>query len=123
MSLRIIKKQNCLIAILTIIFLLGYFVNYLFVNFNLSSPVIQASQNNAFMPAVSKKPSNYHLLAKKSKFFSNCIHFNHYSSCKILIPDIRFDLVLLPHREPYFSYNFAPQYKECIPELKPPRIA
>lgn len=124
MSLRFIHKQTYLIAIVAIIlFLFVYSIRHLSIIINSSLPVAVVSQHSSSMLEVSNNHDSCYLLTKKSECLSNCTVFNHCSLCNTLIPNIVLNVEFSPHSEQYLSYNFAPQFKEFIPELKPPKVA
>ena len=124
MSLRFIHKQTYLIAIVAIIlFLFVYSIRHLSIIINSSLPITVVSQPSSSMLEVSNNHKSCYLLSKKSKSLSNCTIFNHCSLCNILISNIVLNVEFSQAPEQYLSYNFALQFKEFIPELKPPRVA
>ncbi|OTP82756.1 hypothetical protein [Gilliamella apicola] len=124
MSLRFIHKQTYLIAILAIIlFLFVYTIRHLSIIINLPLPITVVSQPSSSILEVSNNHNSCYLLSKKSKSLSNCTVFNHCSLCSTLISNIVLNIEFSQAPEQYLSDNFAPQFKEFIPELKPPRVA
>lgn len=124
MPLRFIHKQTYLIAILAIIlFLFVYTIRHLSIIINSSLPITVVSQPSSSILEVSNNHNSCYLLSKKSKSLSNYTVFNHCSLCNTLISNIVLNIEFSQAPEQYLSDNFAPQFKEFIPELRPPRVA
>ena len=124
MSLRFIHKQTYIIAIVAIIlFLFVYTIRHLSIIINSPLPITVVSQPSSSILEVSNNHNSCYLLSKKSKSLSNCTVFNHCSLCSTLISNIVLNIEFSQAPEQYLSDNFAPQFKEFIPELKPPRVA
>lgn len=124
MSLRITNKQAYKIVILVIIlFFLGFSARHL-PDTICSKPIIDSTiHHNIPISSVSSDQQQINSSSPKSTHTSTTISISHCPKCRIVTLNDTFNFKLSSHHEVYLPIKSIPEYKEFIPELKPPRIA